>query len=315
VLGYRLLEDDPSLLAEHGALEGLLEAYVAATPHAPIEHRWRISNAYVLGCLYLRGGRLDDAERAFALCAAQDAMAYRPLIATKTVDAAFHAGWLAHRRGDVETARRLWQRGLDAARRAVGEGWEACIGPRDEAFPYGLREATFIVAAADRCYQAIEWAALDDERIRELALLAFPGLLVDDADAAARALTAPFTDIAFVLPPRPLIPQQQDELRGLLRTLGRPVYIWGAGALGRWLAGELGARFAAIAGFIDSDPGKAGTSFEGKPVVAPAHVLDAPPAARPFVLIASRFAHEIVLLLEDRDYRAPDDYYVVVYVP
>jgi SAM-dependent methyltransferase len=315
VLGYRLLEDDPSLLAERCDLEGTLEAYVAATPQAPIEHRWRISNAYVLGRLYLRGGRLADAERAFALCAAQDAMAYRPLIATKTVDAAFHAGWLAHRRGDVETARRVWQRGLDGARRAVGEGWEACVGPRDEAFPYGLREATFIVAAADRCYQALEWAALDDDRIRELALLAFPGLLVDDADAAAKALTAPFTDTAFVLPPRPLIPQQQDDLRGLLRTLGRPVYIWGAGALGRWLAGELGPRLAAIAGFIDSDPGKAGTRFEGKPVVAPAHALDAPAAERPYVLVASRFADEITARLESCGCTTPDDYYVILYQP
>jgi SAM-dependent methyltransferase len=313
VLAYRMLEGDPSLFVERTVIEALLEAYVAATPRAPIEHRWRISNAYVLGQIYLRSGRLDKAERAFAFCAGQDAMAYRPLIATKTVDAAFHAGWLAHRRGDADTARRHWQQGLESARRAVGEGWDACLGPRDEAFPYGLREATQIVAAADRCYQALEWASLDDDRIRELSLLAFPGLFVEDEPPA---LTAPITADAFVLPARPLSAGQRHELDRLLQWLGRPVYVWGAGALGRWFAGELGERFATVVtGFIDSDATKVGTSFEGKPIHPPAVALDAPAAARPFVLVASRFADEIAARLESRGYVAHDDYDVVVYAP
>jgi SAM-dependent methyltransferase len=313
VLAYRMLEDDPSLFVERTVIEALLEAYVAATPRAPIEHRWRISNAYVLGRIYLRSGRLDKAERAFAFCAGQDAMAYRPLIATKTVDAAFHAGWLAHRRHDIDAARRHWQQGLESARRAVGEGWDACLAPRDEAFPYGLREATQIVAAADRCYQALEWASLDDDRIRELSLLAFPGLFVEDEPPV---LAAPITADAFVLPPRARPPDQQDDLAVLLRTLGRPVYIWGAGALGRWFADRVREWFErAVTGFLDSDPAKAGMSFEGKPIHPPSVALDAPAAARPFVFVASRFADEIVAELEAHGYVVHDDCYVVTYVP
>jgi SAM-dependent methyltransferase len=176
ILAYRLFEPDNAHLVADLPLEQLLADYIAVPPHTPLELRWCISNAFVLARYYLHRGQLDAAEETFARCAALDGMAYRGLIATKTVDAAFWAGWLAYRRGAHDEARSRWESGIEAARRAVSDGWESCVGRRDISVPYGLREAGVILAAADRCSQALAWSRHDDERIKELADFAFRDL-------------------------------------------------------------------------------------------------------------------------------------------
>jgi SAM-dependent methyltransferase len=307
VLAYRVLERDAALIAQQLPLEQWLETFVAMSPRRPIDLRWCISNAYVLGCLYLQAGRFDEAERAFSRCAALDALEYRPLIATKTVDAAFWAGWLAHRRGDLTVAHDRWQLGMEAARRAVGEGWNACVGPRDSPIPYGLREARQVLAAADRCYQAIAWSHLGDVRIREFAELAFPGqvertLLTYPAPAEPPSPIPP-VDVPFI--------ERYELVALLLRDVAeRDIYLWGASMLGRRVAHLAAERFSRVRGFIDSQPEKAGTLFEGKPVHPPAVLRDAPPAARPFVIVTSRFAAEIRSSLEGWGYSTPDDFFV-----
>jgi len=176
ILAYRLFEPDNVHLVADLPLEQLLADYIAVPPRTPLELRWCISNAFVLARYYLHRGQLDAAEETFARCAALDGMRYRGLIATKTVEAAFWAGWLAHRRGARDEARLRWESGIEAARRAVSDGWESCVGRRDISVPYGLREAGVILAAADRCSQALAWSRHDDERIKELADFAFRDL-------------------------------------------------------------------------------------------------------------------------------------------
>lgn len=176
ILAYRLFEPENAHLVADLPLEQLLADYIAVPPRTPLELRWCISNAFVLARYHLHRGQLDAAEETFARCAALDGMGYRGLIATKTVEAAFWAGWLAYRRGAREEARSRWESGIEAARRAVSDGWESCVGRRDISVPYGLREAGVILAAADRCSQALAWSRHDDERIKELADFAFRDL-------------------------------------------------------------------------------------------------------------------------------------------
>ncbi|MFM8379865.1 MAG: class I SAM-dependent methyltransferase [Planctomycetia bacterium] len=64
-----------------------------------------------------------------------------------------------------------------------------------------------------------------------------------------------------------------------LRSLGRdgPVGLFGTSIAGTWLAAEAAGR---IAFFVDEDPNRAGSTYLGKPVYAPANV---PPGSRVFV--------------------------------
>lgn len=64
-----------------------------------------------------------------------------------------------------------------------------------------------------------------------------------------------------------------------LRSLGKdgPLGLFGTSIAGTWLAAEVGDR---VAFFVDEDPGRAGRTYLGKPVYAPA---DVPPGSRVFV--------------------------------
>jgi len=119
-----------------------LEACCAAPAGSSHVERWRISNEYVLGRLLLQQGFLVRAEETFARCAQRDCLVYGPLIATKTVDAAFWAGWLAFQRAGVADARRWWSLGVRAAQAVAGGSWKEVIGSIDEPLLFGLRELT-----------------------------------------------------------------------------------------------------------------------------------------------------------------------------
>jgi len=71
-----------------------------------------------------------------------------------------------------------------------------------------------------------------------------------------------------------------------LRSLAAdgPVGLFGTSIAGTWLAAEAGDR---IAFFVDEDPNRAGTTYLGKPVYAPANI---PPGSRVFVGLAPAVA-------------------------
>jgi len=64
-----------------------------------------------------------------------------------------------------------------------------------------------------------------------------------------------------------------DRLARLLTftagSVRRPVWIWGAGAAGTAAARWIREQGGCVAGFIDSDPAKAGRTVEGLPVASP----------------------------------------------
>ncbi len=93
------------------------------------------------------------------------------------------------------------------------------------------------------------------------------------------------------------------------RKLDRPVYVWGAGAYG--IAVKLMLEYMGVEPvlFVDSDPSKCGTEFEGLNVVNPESLMSA--KSKPFVVVGSVYEHEIAAELEEMGFREKMDYHRV----
>lgn len=162
VLGYRLL-DAPALARDEAdgllARLGVYEAGVTSlgTHAAPHSHRWVISNAYMGGQILLATGRRVEARAAFRRCAAMDVLAFSPLLASKTIDASYHAGLIAACDGDSDGAVADFRRGLSELTRVLGAGdWSNIIGSIEEPLTFGLVDLQQGVELASRCAFAID---------------------------------------------------------------------------------------------------------------------------------------------------------------
>lgn len=156
VLGYRLLEpQDPDPAAIDRTL-GDIDRYDADADDTPHAWRWRVSNRYLAGLLHLARGRLAEAERAFAACMAMDPLRFSPLLASKTIDSAYHAGVLALGRGDRALARERFAAGLESLERACKADWLNVWGERDHPLPFGLPDLNSSVELAARCAFALD---------------------------------------------------------------------------------------------------------------------------------------------------------------
>jgi hypothetical protein len=338
VLGYRRLEGQEPDSARTLPLERWIEEFAARTPGTPQEIRWCISNQYLLARLYLRSGGLREAEEAFRRCLSLEPIAHAALlatgdsscalIATKTVDAALRAGWLALRRGDRAAARERWTQGIAAAGRAVIDGWPSYTGPRVGVRPYGLREASQILAAAARCEEGLAWLDLDDERGIDLPLFALPEVGVYHmpvhhvaresylAEQAHQAQLAQQWQEVQQVQQAPAASRnvRADLVAMLLTHVSRPIYLWGSGALGCQFAELAGDRFARVTAFVDSSPDKQHRTLFDKPIVPPAILHQAANGTgnrpRAFVIITSLYAGEILSALGAMGYCCPDDVFV-----
>lgn len=151
VLAYRLLETP---CANAAAIQHHIEriaAYHAQADDKPHAWRWRISNEYIAGRLWMNLGNRAAARASFLACAALDALRFSPLLATKTVDALFLAGLLAASDGDLSAARDCWQRGLSETRRVLQGDWRNVWGALDSPASFGLPEVAQLADLATRC--------------------------------------------------------------------------------------------------------------------------------------------------------------------
>jgi len=154
VLAYRMLDahapDDE--LREMTKRLVAFDTCVESTAHAL---RWRISCRYVRALLLLALGEREQAERAMLACATLDPLGFSPLLASKTVDALWHAGVIAMADGRLDDARRSWRRGLDEAERALRSDWLNLRGDPDEPMPFAFTDLGDVAEAADRCARAL----------------------------------------------------------------------------------------------------------------------------------------------------------------
>ena len=134
-----------------GWLTAALRSYCLAPEGNPHVERWRISNEYALARIELEAGRIVAARELFERCANRDCLRFSPLLGTKTIDAAFWAGWLSMQARDTAGAGRWWTRGLEEARRVLAGDWTNVIGSIEEPLLFGMRELTDVADLASRC--------------------------------------------------------------------------------------------------------------------------------------------------------------------
>jgi ubiquinone/menaquinone biosynthesis C-methylase UbiE/ABC-type transporter Mla subunit MlaD len=151
VSGYLQLESPTPDPQEREQLIDQLHRYANSAGKTAHAARWRISNQYLLAKLLLSVGQIDRAREEFWKCARMDCLVFSPLLATKTVDAAFWAGWLALLQQRPDEARNAWRHGLREAQRVLSGSWQEIVGNPDSPLLFGLREATLILDAATCC--------------------------------------------------------------------------------------------------------------------------------------------------------------------
>ncbi|MFT3829173.1 MAG: class I SAM-dependent methyltransferase [Opitutaceae bacterium] len=106
----------------------------------------------------------------------------------------------------------------------------------------------------------------------------------------------------------PAGPGLVQRLRGIVDD-GRPIFVWGAGGAGRTFLGQRPQVRALVSAFVDSSSAKQGTVLDGLPIVSPAEWSRRSP--RPYILVTSQFAAEIIEDLERRGARADSDFLVI----
>ncbi len=250
----------------------------AINPHA---HRWHVSLRYVEGLARLDRGERDLAIRAFEQCATYDPLEYHPLLATKTVAAAWLLGWMALQSGDLNRARSWWTAGLAAAERAMHRPWEELMVTWSSPVLFGMREAAHLVDLASQCAAGIHLlphaidrpgivaAHLAESMARQLdrqhrqARRLEPGADDDDADDRPR--------VAAPMPARPklrataVLDEDTQPVPSDLR-----VAIFGAGSRGVRTLAQLRRKGATVDCFVDNNATKWYENIGGVPVVAPA---------------------------------------------
>lgn len=145
---YRCLEKGEP---PDAALLAALRTYVGRAAEVPHVRRWQISLLYAEALVRISAGEWRPALEALEACASADALAFSPLIATKTVGAALLRGWLAVQLDDLEAARRWWTLGVRHAECALAGPWDALLVSREAPALFGMREATLIADLAGRC--------------------------------------------------------------------------------------------------------------------------------------------------------------------
>jgi len=155
VLGYRLLESDTPDPERVDELLARIEQYQRRADDTPYAHRWRISTEYVAGRLLMARGRMDEAYRRLRACAELDPLVFSPLLASKTVDALFHAGLIRRNAGDPEAARDHWQHALRQFEQAVKSDWLNVWGSSSKPLRFAHADLIALVDAAGRCIGAL----------------------------------------------------------------------------------------------------------------------------------------------------------------
>lgn len=155
VLAYRLLEADVSDPAQTRSLLTRMGEYHARADATATAWRWRISNQFVSGLLLESMGELDAARDAYVACSRMDALAFSPLLASKTIDACFRAGLIEAGSGRLDGARALWVRGLRELERALRGDWLNVWGSPEAPLSFAMPDLASLIDAASRCAGAL----------------------------------------------------------------------------------------------------------------------------------------------------------------
>jgi len=155
VKGYRILEQRQANATNE--LIRRIQSYCDSTEATTNPHvqRWRISLAFLAGCLSELSGSLDDALKWFSLTARLDWRSFSPVLATKTIAAVFHAARIALVFEDEAKAMSFFQTGVNIALEAARSNPNDIAGSVASPIPFGLVELGEVMEMGGQCAIAI----------------------------------------------------------------------------------------------------------------------------------------------------------------
>jgi len=325
VLGYQLLQ---APRVDSDAIQTWLEEVAmclgALIDGAPATVRWRVSLLFIAGRLAMRTSDNTEALRCLRACMSEDATRFSSLLATKTIEAAYWAGLLCARSGDVDSARHAWSRGVDIAKSCITA--EAAL-PRDPSAAIellGFREFSYVFDIAGRCAAGLAalvagarweqrlWALMPQASISHGWSAAVNESRWALEDARSRAQEAMFAlhwqrDLQLLDVKASTNDALLRQIVHRCRASERSVVVWGAGAAGRRVLNLVLDVGGVIDAFVDSNVAKHGTSVAGRPVIAP-QMLFSSEWLGSFVLIGSMHAAEIEGRLLQSGLQRHDDF-------
>lgn len=152
LLGYGLLEEkDGAGSEESAAFLAASDAYCTRAPSSPSMLRWQVSLLCLKGRLLEASGHHTAALEAYMHCADLDAIAFNPVLATRTVESCLRAGILHLNEGREELAAASWRKGLDLAGRALAMPPAQVVGDLDRPMEFALPELAAVAEYASAC--------------------------------------------------------------------------------------------------------------------------------------------------------------------
>jgi SAM-dependent methyltransferase len=177
VLGYRVLEE--RLAGQAPQILERIQSYIVDTEanrEAPHIARWRLSLSFLAGRLAVLMGERDLALAWYEATSTLDCQLFSPILATKTVAAAFYAGLLhlvgfqdgkratddgsdddRSKSGDIDRARVCFTRGLNAALAAARSPAAAIVGNLDAPVPFAMPEIAEVMDMGGQCAAALNY--------------------------------------------------------------------------------------------------------------------------------------------------------------
>jgi hypothetical protein len=156
VLGYRVLEMRRPDLAM--AVLPLIQGY-AGRPLAdgtPVHvRRWRISLAFLAGRLNELVEDRAAAKRWYREAAEADWTDFSPLLATKSIAAAFYEARIHLADGDPQTALACFRHGADTALKAAAFPHQEQMGADGQPLPFYLQELAEVIDMGSQCANAL----------------------------------------------------------------------------------------------------------------------------------------------------------------
>jgi hypothetical protein len=156
VLGYRVLEMRRGDLAL--AVLPLIDAYVRVplTDDMPVHvRRWRISLAFLAGRLNELAEDREAAKHWYREAADADWSQFSPLLATKSIAAAFYEARIHLADGDPQTALACFRQGADTALEAAAFPHDRQMGPDGQPLPFYLQELAEVIDMGAQCANAL----------------------------------------------------------------------------------------------------------------------------------------------------------------
>lgn len=163
VKSYRVLESGAERYIDAAQLVCMIDAALSGPADTPSTLRWRVSLLFVRAKLLQSQGRLEEAQKAFAECAAHDVCRFGIHLATKTTEAWYVAGRLAFALGDRVEAGKLWKKGIESGEILLSASLDDILINRD--FPNcfnhgdGVREYAVAWDNIARCANGVHLLA------------------------------------------------------------------------------------------------------------------------------------------------------------